>query len=77
MKGLQALKRWASSYSSCVIAFSGGVDSTFLLYALKTHTDLHIRAVTLAPPMCLAGSWKKRAGSPVRWGSSIWSSNCP
>ncbi|MBI9109317.1 MAG: ATP-dependent sacrificial sulfur transferase LarE [Spirochaetales bacterium] len=47
---IERLKDWAEAYTSCSVAFSGGVDSTFLLSALQRYTSLKVHAVTLFPP---------------------------
>ncbi len=50
MTSFEQLQQWGATHTSCVVAFSGGVDSTFLLTALSQYTSMHIRAVTMAPP---------------------------
>lgn len=43
---LKRLKQWFSPVQQCAVAFSGGVDSTFLLAAVKEYTDTQPVAVT-------------------------------
>ncbi len=47
---LDRLKLWASSYDRCAIAYSGGVDSSFLLTALVRAGLSPILAVSVDPP---------------------------
>lgn len=47
---IKCLREWFSGYKRIALAFSGGVDSTFLLAAIKRLTALPVLAVTAAPP---------------------------
>lgn len=47
---VQSIKQWAKPYKSCLIAFSGGQDSTLLLYLLREFTHLKLTAITVDAP---------------------------
>ena len=48
---LEKLKALLAAYDSAAIAFSGGVDSTFLLAVAKEAVPGRIVAITVAAPM--------------------------
>ncbi|MGM0431401.1 MAG: ATP-dependent sacrificial sulfur transferase LarE [Spirochaetota bacterium] len=45
-EALGRLKEWFASVKRCAVAFSGGVDSTFLLAAIREYTDTEVVALT-------------------------------
>jgi len=49
-KKMQSLKKQLKSMGSAIIAFSGGVDSTFLLHVAKDVLGERVAAVTLTSP---------------------------
>lgn len=49
-KGIEKLKKMFTPSDRVLVAFSGGVDSTFLIYALKHFTSVDLEAVTIKTP---------------------------
>jgi uncharacterized protein (TIGR00268 family) len=45
---VEKLKEWFSPYASCAVAFSGGLDSTYLLAAIGAYTQTTVTALTAA-----------------------------